>query len=82
MNSGKVIPEPIILDRIKEAIDTLELIHFLKVVIYLSKEDQLVKASFWKTNFLFATYLFDENLDVFLQIEVLFISLSFICKTT
>lgn len=82
MNSGKSIPEPIILDRIKEAKITLELIHFLKVLIYLSKEDKLVKASFWKTNFLFATYLFDENIDTYINLETLFLSLSHICQTT
>jgi hypothetical protein len=82
MNSGKRIPEPIILDRIKEAKNTLELVHFLKVVIHLSKEDKLVKASFWKTNFLFANYLFDENLDTYLNLETLFLSLAHVCKTT
>jgi hypothetical protein len=82
MHTGKSIPEPIILDRIKEAKSTIELVHFLKVIIYLSKEDKLVKASFWKTNFLFANYLFDENLDAFLQLEALFLSLCHICKST
>jgi len=82
MHSGKGIPEPIILDRIKEAKDSLELIHYLKVVIFLSKEDKLVKASFWKTNFLFANYLFDENIDVFIMLEQLFLSLAHICKST
>lgn len=82
MHSGKGIPGPIILDRIKEAKDTLELVHFLKVVIYLSKEDKLVKASFWRTNFLFSNYLFDENLDAYLMLEKLFLSLAHICKST
>lgn len=53
MHEGKAIPEPIILDRIKESYDTLEILHYLKLVIYISKEDKLVKSSFWKTNFLF-----------------------------
>lgn len=78
MNQGKGLPEPILMDRVKEATDTLELIHFLKVIIYISKEDSLVKASFWKTNFLFANYLFGQNAEIYVHIETLFLSLSLI----
>jgi hypothetical protein len=46
MHEGKAIPEPIILDRIKESIDTLEILHYLKLVIYISKEDKLIKSNY------------------------------------
>lgn len=46
MHEGKAIPEPIILDRIKESYDTLEILHYLKLVIFISKEDKLVKSSY------------------------------------
>lgn len=81
MNQGKGVPEPIIMDRIKESADTLELTHFLKVIIYLSKENSLVKASFWKTNFLFSNFLFGQNAQIYVHIETLFMSLSIICQS-
>jgi len=80
MHEGKAIPEPIILDRIKESYDTLEILHYLKLVIFISKEDKLVKSSYWKTSFLFSNYLFEDNIEIFVNLEKMFLSLCYITR--
>jgi 16S rRNA C1402 N4-methylase RsmH len=80
MQENKAIPEPIILERVKEALDTLEILHYLKVVVFISNEDRMVKSGFWKTNFLFGHYLFEENVEIFQNLEKLFLSLAYITR--
>lgn len=81
MNQNKAIPIPILQDRVKEAKNTIELIHFFKIVIKMSNESKLVSSSFWRSKNIFQHYLFKENLDIFEYFEMLFLSLSIVCKT-
>jgi hypothetical protein len=80
MNQRTGIPDPILNDRIKEAKNHMELLHFYKMVFYLSDESKMVKSAFWKTKFLFRDYLFGDNLQAFVHAERSFQSLGILCK--
>lgn len=81
MNQNKAIPMPILQDRVKEARNTIELLHFFKIVVRMSDESKLVSSSFWRSRNLFQHYLFKENLEIFEHFETLFLSMSVVCKT-
>ena len=80
MNLNRDIPQPIIQDRTKEAKNTLELLHYVKLVVKMSDEGVMMKSSFWPAKPIFQYYLCAKNIDIFVHAEKIFVSMGTVCK--
>lgn len=81
MNQNKAIPLPILQDRVKEARNTIELLHFFKIIVKISDESKFVSSANWRSKNIFQHYLFNEYIEIFEHFELLFMSLSVVAKT-
>lgn len=69
----------IINDRLQEARKTMELIHLLKLIIFI-RSDNLVRLGFWPTKEIYSDFLFEPEISLLKGIESILASLGVITK--
>lgn len=80
INQGRSIPEEILSERLKEQTKAIDMMHFFKILMDMRSDQENQKYNYWRVNYLFANFLFSKYVNIFEELELIFLSMIPICQ--